>query len=59
MRNREKEGKGDTQMKTVVSTKQCKQKIFTHKVRDSLFPDPPPKKKGESCVGGVQPHTMG
>ena len=40
MRNREKEGKGDTQMKTVLSTKQCKQKIFT------LFLDSPPKRKG-------------
>ena len=59
MRNRERE---ETEMKTVLSTKQCKQKIFTHRVRDSLFPDPPLKRKGESGewgMGEVQPHTMG
>ena len=57
MGNREKEGKRDTQMKTVLSTKQCKHKIFTHRVRDSLVPRP--SSKEERCGEGVQPHTMG
>ena len=51
MRNREREGKGDTQMKTVLSTKQCKQKIFT------LFPDSSKMERGGG--GEVQSHTMG
>ena len=46
-----REGKGDTQMKTVLSTKQCKQKIFT------LFPDSSKMERGGG--GKVQSHTMG
>ena len=49
----EKQGKGDTQMKTVLSTKQCNQKVSTHRVRDS----PRPSSKEER--GEVHPHTMG
>ena len=45
MGNREREGKQDTQMKTVLSTKQCKHKIFTHRVRDGLVPRPSSKEE--------------